>query len=59
MNRQKLFDGRVIQRLITNADQIRNHMIIPLHVSTKNVLYCDNKILDLHLEVLYVAHEYR
>ena len=59
MDKQKFFDGSIIQRLITNADQIRSSMNISLYVGMEDILHCDNKILHLHLEALRIPHEYR
>lgn len=58
LSEKKFFDGSIIQRLITNADKIRNRMNISLHIGTEDILYCDNEILHLHLEALRIPHEY-
>lgn len=59
MDEKKFFDGSIIGILIKNADVIRNSVNIALHVGTKDVLYCDNEILHLHLDALQIPHEYR
>ena len=58
VSEKKYFDGSIIQRLIANADRIRNNINISLHVGTEDILYCDNEILHLHLEALRIPHEY-
>lgn len=59
MAEKKFFDGNIIGTLIKNADIIRSSVKIALHVGTKDVLYCDNKILHLHLDALQIPHEYK
>ncbi len=59
MAEKKFFHGSIIQRLIVNADIIRNSVKISLHVGTADILYCDNEILHLHLNALQIPHEYR
>lgn len=59
MSEKKLFDGSIIQLLITNADKIRNRINISLHIGMEDILYCDNEILHLHLNTLSIPHEYR
>lgn len=59
MAEKKFFDGSIIGTLIKNADIIRSSVKIALHVGTKDVLYCDNEILHLHLDTLQIPHEYK
>lgn len=59
MAEKKFFEGSILDILIKNADVIRNTVKIALHVGTKDILYCDNEILHLHLAALMVPHEYR
>lgn len=59
MSEKKFFEGSIIQRLLENADKIRNSTKINLHVGTEDILYCDNEILHLHLNALHIPHEYR
>lgn len=55
----KPFEKSILQLLTRNADQLRDRMVISLHVGTVDVLYCDNEILRLHLESLHIPHEYQ
>jgi len=56
---KKYFEKSIIQLLNNQAAAIRNHLKIILHIGTKDVLFCDNEILRLHLEALCIPHEYK
>lgn len=51
--------GGILHLLRQNADKIRGHLQITLHVGTADVLFCDNEILHLYLDSLHIPHEYR
>jgi len=53
-----LEEGNVLCLVRQNADKMRNELGITLHIGTKDVLYCDNEILRLHLNSLSIPHEY-
>ena len=53
-----LEEGNVLCLVRQNADKMRNELGITLHIGTKDVLYCDNEILRLHLDSLSIPHEY-
>ena len=42
-----------------HAGALRSGTQLSLHIGNKDVLYCDNEILRLHLEKLKIPHEYR
>lgn len=48
----------ILKLVAQQADAMRE-MQISLHIGTKDVLYCDNEILRLHLEKLGIPHAYK
>ena len=52
-------DKSILHAVQKQADALRRGMHISIHIGTKDVLYCDNEILRLHLEKLEITHEYR
>jgi len=53
------FDKSILPLVEQQADALRTSMQLSLHIGTKDVLYCDNEILRLHLEKLGIPHEYK
>ena len=53
-----LDDGNILCLVRQNADRIRGELDINLHIGTKDVLYCDNEILRMHLDALCIPHRY-
>jgi len=53
------FDRSILQLVSKNAAQIRGQLEIRLHIGTEDVLYCDNEIMRLHLEVLDIPFRYK
>ena len=50
--------GNVIGLVNSHAGDIGGRLAISLHIGEKDVLYCDNEILRMHLEELGIPHEY-
>lgn len=48
----------IIELVMRNAEAIRGRLAIDMHVGTKDILYCDNEIMRLHLEKLNISHNY-
>lgn len=49
----------ILSLLNQNAQKLRANVQIELHVGTKDVLYCENEILHLHLSALNIPHAYQ
>jgi len=54
-----LEEGNILCLVRQNADKIRGGLDISLHIGTKDVLYCDNEILRLHMDSLSIPHRYK
>jgi enterochelin esterase-like enzyme len=54
-----LEEGNILCLVRQNSDKIRGNLNIRLHIGTKDILFCDNEILRLHLESLSIPHDYR
>lgn len=47
--------SNILSLLNENADVLRDRIKIELRVGTEDVLYCDNEILHLHLDLLRIS----
>ena len=54
-----LEEGNVLCLVRQNAEKMRSDLEINMHIGTKDILFCDNEILRLHLESLGIPHKYR
>lgn len=48
----------IIELVMKNAAALRDGLKISLHIGTSDILYCDNEIMQLHLENMGIPHEY-
>jgi len=53
------FEKNILTLVQKQVDSLRRSMRIDLHIGTKDVLYCDNEIFRMHLEMLDIPHEYK
>lgn len=53
------FDKNILTLVQEKASVLRTDMQLSLHIGTKDVLYCDNEILRLHLDRLGIPYEYK
>ncbi|MBR5547557.1 MAG: hypothetical protein IKU70_11335 [Clostridia bacterium] len=58
LNADAPVEKNILKLVAQQADAMRK-MQISLHIGAKDVLYCDNEILRLHLEKMGIPHEYR
>jgi len=56
---ENVSEKNILHLLNRQAEVIRDHLHITLHVGTADILYCDNEIMHLHLDLLGIPHEYK
>ena len=59
LNTQEQRERNILILLNSKAEEIRNKLEIELRIGTTDILFCDNEILHLHLNILSIPHEYK
>jgi len=54
-----LEENNVLYMIRQNAEKIRGRLDIKIHVGAADVLFCDNEIMHLYLNLLNIPHEYK